>query len=406
MSGKKIRRTVLDNGLTILGESNPANKSAALGFFVKTGSRDEVGPEAGISHFLEHMMFKGSHRRSAEEVMQHLGDIGAQANAYTSEARTVYYASVIPEYFTDLQEIYSDMLRPTLAQKEFDTEKNVILEEIAVYEDRPIFHLFEKSLQHYFQDHPAGNSVLGTTESVTGITREMMVDYFDRRYSPSNIVLAAAGNFDWDEYVAKAEELCGSWDTREAGRETPIHNSRELTQTFYKKELQQSHLLFVTEGASSQELERYSLSTLAVILGDSSGSKLYWDLVDKGIAESASCEHEDRDGTGIVGVYASTEPAKVDEVSEIIKRVLSEKRNYTSEDLERAKTKICTKVVLGGELPFGRLMALGTGWLAREEVLPLNEIVERIQAVTNETIDAALEKYPLDTWAEYRLLPE
>jgi predicted Zn-dependent peptidase len=178
---REMKKTVLSNGLTVVGEPNPANVSAAIGFFVRTGSRDENEQESGVSHFLEHMMFKGTATRSAEDITFQLGNIGAQANAFTSEENTVYYGAVIPEHLPAMQELLSDMLRPAIDPDEFSTEKNVILEEIALYQDRPTHVLFEKAYRTFYGTHPVGNSVLGSTDSISALTYEQMRGYFERR---------------------------------------------------------------------------------------------------------------------------------------------------------------------------------------------------------------------------------
>src|SRR6478609_8037305 len=187
----------LSNGLTLIGESSPEARSVALGFFVKTGSRDETPAESGVSHFLEHMMFKGTPRRSALDVNLDFDRIGANYNAYTSEENTVYYAAVLPEYLPKAVDILADILRPSLRQDDFDTEKKVILEEIKMYEDQPGSVAWEHARKLYYTAHPLGNSVLGTSQSVGDLSRDQMQRYFDRRYAANNIVLSAAGNFDW-----------------------------------------------------------------------------------------------------------------------------------------------------------------------------------------------------------------
>jgi len=215
----KVHREELSNGLTVIAEHNSAAASASIGFFTRTGARDESAAESGISHFLEHMMFKGTPKRSALDINLELGNLGAQANAFTSEENTVYYATVIPEKFSAMQELLTDMLRPALDPAEFDMEKKVILEEIALYRDRPHFYLFENSIKDYFGEHPAGNSVLGSHESVSAITREQMKDYFDRRYTPPNMILAATGNFDLDRFLTDARGLCGGWTNHKVTRD-------------------------------------------------------------------------------------------------------------------------------------------------------------------------------------------
>jgi predicted Zn-dependent peptidase len=399
------RKTELSNGLTILGESNPANVSTAIGFFVKTGARDEAGPESGVSHFLEHMMFKGTARRSALDINFALGSLGAQANAFTSEENTVYYAAVIPERFSEMQELLSDMVRPALDPHEFDTEKKVILEEIALYQDRPQFFLFENAFKDYFGSHPAGNSVLGTHESVSALTHQQMRDYFERRYSPSNMVLVATGNFSWDSFVADAERYCGAWRGAPAPRTCSRYSRPAKKHTLTKANLNQAHAVLVAEGVSAQDLQRYPMALLATMLGDSTGSRLYWELIDTGLAESAGVDSDERDGTGCFSAYVSTSPEKLEEVLEIAKGVLSTPLEFAEHDLDRAKAKVISRIVLDGELPMGRLMALGMEWNYRKESTPLATIIERVRAVSRADIEDALGCFTLSSWSEYLLLP-
>lgn len=405
-SKPSTEKCILPNGLTVIHEHLPAAQSAAIGFFVATGARDETAKESGVSHFLEHMMFKGTKTRSAMDITLELGNLGAQANAFTSEENTVYYSAIIPEKFDLLQELLSDMLRPALDPAEFDTEKKVIIEEIALYQDRPSFYLLENSMLDFYQGHPAGNSVLGTTASLTAMTYQDMRAYFQRRYSPSNIVLVATGNFDKRRFLSAAEKLTASWerfDTKRDVRPGPVHATYK---EFKRKNLTQTHLLFLTEGASAQSPDRFAVSLLAMLLGDSSGSRLYWELIDKGLAEDAGADNDERDGTGLFMAYASVEPKRADEVSKIVRKVLGSPLEFSDADLERAKHKLISKVVLSGELPMGRLMALGLEWNYRQRLHSLQETLESIRVLTRNDISKALRRYPLNTWAEYRLLPE
>ncbi|MCB9030370.1 MAG: insulinase family protein [Deltaproteobacteria bacterium] len=403
---KKVYQHTLPNGLKLIGECIPSAKSASIGYFVKTGSRDETAKEAGISHFLEHMMFKGTASRSALDIAFELGSLGAKSNAYTSEEATVYYGAVLPEYFAELQSLLSDMLRPALDSKEFDLEKKVILEEIALYEDRPHIYLFMQAFDEYFGSHPAGNNVLGSTASVSAITRDEMKNYFDRRYSPSNMVLVAAGNFNWDVFVSDAEKLCGHWQRFETSRNTDPYQGVQIKKTYTKKDINQSHVLLVAPGPSDQDDLRYPLGIYANIVGDSTGSRIYWELVDSGLAESADADCDGKDGTGCVLAYACTEPERLDQVTEILKRVLRESTDITQEELDRAKTKILTRMVLGGELSMGRMRALGHEWLIRERIHNLEEEIEKVKAISLTDIKSAQEQYPFDNWSEFRLIPE
>jgi len=399
------KQTKLSNGLTILGESNRSNVSTAIGFFVKTGARDETPSESGVSHFLEHMMFKGTARRSALDINFALGSLGAQANAFTSEENTVYYAAVIPERFADMQELLSDMVRPALDPDEFSTEKKVILEEIALYQDRPQFFLFENAFKDYFDTHPAGNSVLGSHESVSALTHEQMRDYFNRRYSPSNIVLAATGNFDWDVFVADAERYCGGWSGDSVSRSCTRYHRASKSRIFTKQNLNQAHAVLIAEGTSAQDSERYPMALLATMLGDASGSRMYWELIHTGLAESAGVDSDERDGTGCFSAYVSTSPERLGQVLDIAKRVLATPLEFTERDLDRAKAKVTSRIVLDGELPMGRLMALGLEWVYRQESTPLSVIIERLRAVSRDDIESALNRFSLSSWSEYVLLP-
>src|SRR5204862_5515447 len=199
-----FQKHVLKNGLRIIGETNASARSVALGFFVRTGSRDERTDVSGVTHFLEHMVFKGTPRRSALDVNRDFDRIGAHYNAFTSEENTVFYAAILPEYLPQAVDILADILRPSLRNEDFDMEKNVIIEEIGMYEDQPTWSAYDHAKRVYFADHPLGNSILGTPESITALQRDQMYAYFERRYVPGNIAVVAAGNFEWGDLVRLA----------------------------------------------------------------------------------------------------------------------------------------------------------------------------------------------------------
>src|SRR6478672_3124453 len=213
-----FRQHTLDNGLEIVAETSPDAYSSAFAFFVRTGARDESREVSGVSHFLEHMVFKGSANRSAADVNRDLDDLSASSNAYTSEEQTVYFATTLPEDQENIIELLADMMRPALRQDDFDTEKHVILEEIAKYDDQPPYGAHEKCMAAFFGDHPLGQSILGTPQSVGGLRREAMLEYFEQRYSPRNILLAAGGNVDFDALIKQAETYCGHWHAFDAPR--------------------------------------------------------------------------------------------------------------------------------------------------------------------------------------------
>ena len=198
----------LDNGLKIIGEVNPSAKSVAVGFFVRTGSRDETAQINGVSHFLEHMVFKGTERLGPLEVNAAFDRTGAQFNAFTSEENTVYYAAILPEYLLDVTELWIELMRPALRDDDFDIEKNVIKEEIAMYKDLPSFDVMDRCRSLHFGGHPCGNSVLGSEQSIDALSAGQMRDYFARRYAPANMMLACSGNFEWESLCATIQSGC------------------------------------------------------------------------------------------------------------------------------------------------------------------------------------------------------
>ena len=214
-----FHHTTLDNGLEVIAELNDRAYSVAAGFFVKTGSRDEAAELAGVSHFLEHMTFKGTPRRDALAVNRDFDRVGAKHNAQTSEEDTFYHVTCLPEYLPPAFDVLSDILRPTLREDDFETEKKVIIEEIRMYLDNPMSVAYEAAKTAHFGGHPLGNSILGTVESITAMTVDQMRDYFARRYSPANIVLGFAGKGDWDQLVDLAPAHCRDWQGGPASRQ-------------------------------------------------------------------------------------------------------------------------------------------------------------------------------------------
>lgn len=398
-------QTTLANGLTLIGEMRESALSVGLGFFVKSGARDETAELSGVSHFLEHMMFKGTKKRSALEISYAFGAIGAQSNAYTSEECTVYYTAVLPEYFADAFEILADMLHPTLDENEFNTEKGVILEEIALYKDRPTHLLFESALRHYFAEHPAGNPVLGSNESVQALSAEMMREYFKRRYSPKNIIVAASGAFNWENFISLAEKYCSTWQGEAASRVLKPHTAQAGECILRKEKLLCAHLCLIGPGPSAKEELLYPAHVLSCILGDSTGSRAYWELIDKGLADTASIDVDDMDDVGLVYAYLSTEPERIDEVEKIMRGILATPNNFSDEELERAKTKIGTRLVLGAESSMRRLMSIGGEWLSRSRYLSLEEDLQAILRVSRTDIEALLSCYSFSPVSTVKLLP-
>jgi predicted Zn-dependent peptidase len=391
----------LPNGLTIIAETNPEVHSVALGFFVRTGSRDEMGEVSGVTHFLEHMIFKGTPRRSALEVNADFDRIGADYNAFTSEENTVFHAAVLPEYLPAAVDILSDILRPSLREEDFNMEKEVIINEIGMYEDRPAYAAYDQAKQLYFADHPLGNSILGTRESIRSLKREQMYEYFTRRYVANNILVAAAGNFEWGPFVRLIEKHCGSWNGGPARR----HGVRDTTGSagfavhFRPKEKTiQEYVYLLSPGPSARSPLRYAADTLAMVLGDDTGSRLYWTLVDPGLADSAGASFHEYEGTGAYYVSYSSEPERAQSNLRLVRGVLRQlqEESITQEELRSAKNKILARIVRAGERPMGRLNALGMAWTYLGKYRTVDDDLRAFESVTLKKVRAVLDRYPFD----------
>ena len=399
---------VLANGLNIVGESNPAARSVAVGFFVRTGSRDETSEVSGVSHFLEHMVFKGTQRRSAFDVNIDFDRIGAEYNAYTSEENTVFHACILPEYVPQAIDLLADILRPSLREGDFDMEKKVIIEEIGMYEDQPMWCAYDQAKKSFFADHPLGNSVLGSKASVGGLTAAQMHEYFQRRYVAENIVVAAAGNFNWRSLTALLEKHCGAWPSGKAPRKNirPA-DPRDFFEVMPKRKIQQEHVFLIAPGPAASSPMRHAADTLAMIVGDDSGSRLHWALIDPGHADSADFSFYDYEGAGAFFCYLSSAPAKTQNNLAIFRGVLRQvqKDGVTREELEQAKSKILSRVVRGSERPMGRMRALGNAWTYLGKYRSVDDELQAFEAVTERKIQQVIEKYPFDAMTVLALGP-
>jgi predicted Zn-dependent peptidase len=365
----EFKKHTLPNGMEVAAECDGEAHSSAMGFFVKTGARDESDAVAGVSHFLEHMMFKGTPSRSADDVNREFDEMGAHYNAFTNEENTVYYAAVLPEYQHRAAALLADILRPSLREEDFNTEKKVILEEIKMYEDQPPFGADEKCRAAFFGPHPLGRSVLGTAQSVSNLSVSAMREYFDTRYSPGNIVLAAAGRIDFGALVDSASQCCGHWQPVAAHREVSGAAPHMSFNVLCKEIATQQYVIELAPGPSAEHADRHAAKLMATILGDDSGSRLYWELVDPGLADQVSLSHCEYLGSGLMITYMSCEPhCAADNLQSILKVYrLAETEGLTEAELDQAKSKIRSRIVLSSERPRGRLFAVGSEWVYRRE---------------------------------------
>ncbi|HLL88860.1 MAG TPA: pitrilysin family protein [Tepidisphaeraceae bacterium] len=392
-----FRHHQLDNGLDIIAEENPDSHSFAAGLFVNTGSRDEDPQIVGVSHFLEHMMFKGSSTYSWEDVNRIFDEIGARYNAFTSQEMTAYYANVIPEFTERAVEHLSHLLRPAIRTEDFETEKKVILEEIAMYLDDPGHRLYEKLMEEHFGNHPLSLSVLGSAESITQMKRDQMADYFRRRYGPGNMVLSVTGRFDFKHVVAMAERYMGAWAPVDAPRQQPPPMYRAKRQTMTDPKLNRAYTMGMMPGPSAQDERRFAARVLSDVIGDADGSRFYWALVDNAIAEDADFGFYPHDACGSFYIALTNEPDRTDKALDIALKELGRvKRDLNDDEVERAKNKIATSLVLQGEVPLGRMRSIASQWIYNKEYRNLEQDMATLMAVTPASLRELMREFPFD----------
>ncbi|MGE5612596.1 MAG: M16 family metallopeptidase [Bacillota bacterium] len=396
----------LSNGLDIIAEANPDAHSIAVGIFVATGARDEEMDINGVSHFLEHMMFKGSEKYTWEDVNRIFDEIGARYNAFTSQEMTAYYANVLPEFTERAVEHLAHLLRPAIRNEDFSTEKKVILEEIAMYLDDPTHRVYEIAMAEHFGKHPLSMSVLGTPQSVQQLKRNQMAEYFTRRYGPGNMVLSATGKVDFPEFVKLAEKYCGSWPRVHAPRQHPQPIYQAQTKTVVDPKLNRQYLMGFTPGPSAQDDRRFAARVLADVIGDSEGSRFYWALVDNAIAEEADFGFYPHDQCGSFYVSLICDPKRTDEAVKIALAELEKvKHDLKADEVERAKNKIASSIVLQGEVPLGRMRAIGGQWIYNKEYRSLERDMATLMSITPDSLKDLMREFPFDPMTLVKLGP-
>jgi predicted Zn-dependent peptidase len=387
----------LPNGLQIIAELSPSVYSVGMGFFVRTGSRDETSDVSGVSHFLEHMAFKGNEKYSADDVNRIFDEVGAKYNASTSEEITLFYGAVLPEYVPRTLDLLAGIIQPSLRQDDFDMEKNVILEEIGMYDDQPTFTAYEKLMQRHFAGHPLGQSILGSVESITALKSEQMRNYHHEHYRAGNITLAVAGNFDWQQVLDLAGQYCGHWPAGTSPRPVTEAKPAGGVEIITRETGVQQHVMQMAPAPSARDDRRFAAELLSVVIGDDSGSRMYWELVDPGHAESAELGYNEFDGSGVYLTYFSSTPeeapANLARIREMYDKVNRE--GVSEAELSQAKNKICSRIVLRSERPMGRLSSLGNNWVYRGEYRSVQADLDAVQGVKAADIRALLDAYPL-----------
>ncbi len=378
------QKTTLDNGLRILSESIPYMSSVSIGFFVGTGSRSESLPEQGVSHFIEHLMFKGTDKRSARDIAEEVDDVGGQLNAATDRENTCYYIKVLPEHLGLGLDILSDMLlHSKFAEADVEKERQVVLEEISLYEDSPDELIHDLHMNSLWPGHALGRNILGTRDSIGAMTREMIRDYTRRHYMPDNIVVAAAGNLTHDQLVSQVRRF---WDNvrgaaKVSADSTPMFASGRHLQ---EKEIEQIHICLGTPGVAHDDPRFYASHVLNTILGGGVSSRLFQHIrEERGLAYSVCSYPSSFRDTGLFTIYTGVSPENCREVMDVIGSIIGDIRGngVRPDELKRAKEQLKAGLLFSLESSSSRMSRLGRAEISSREYLSPEQLVAKVDAV-------------------------
>jgi predicted Zn-dependent peptidase len=396
-AGHKL--TELDSGIRVVTEALPSVRSIALGFWIGTGSRHEQIEQAGVSHFLEHLLFKGTDRFSSLEIDQIFDGMGAEVNAGTGKETTSVYSRFLDQHLDRAFDVMADMvLRPAYA--DVDSERQVVIEEIAMYEDEPSDKVHDVLADAVFGDHPLGRPIIGTAEVVGSVPIPDIAAYHDLRYTPRNMVVAGAGNLEHEKIVEMVQQALGDRPSAAPEPATigPAPAWRGPRACFFEKETEQYHLCLGGPGIPRGDDRRFALRVLDTILGGSSSSRLFQEVREKrGLAYSVYSYTSQYVDSGQMGLYVGTRPDRAAEALDVmateLRRIVSEP--VPSDELERAKENVKGRTALSFESTLTRMNRLGSAVLTDVPVMSLDEIVAAIEAVNADDV-AALAKELLD----------
>jgi predicted Zn-dependent peptidase len=397
--GGTVRRTVLPSGLRILTEAVPAMRSVSFGVWVGVGSRDETPGLSGGSHFLEHLLFKGTRKRSALEISAAIEAVGGETNAFTTKEYTCYYARVLDVDMPLAVDVVCDAVADSvLAERDVEVERGVILEEIAMHDDEPDDEVHDLLADAVYGSHPLGRLVSGTTQTITAMTRRQIHGFYRRRYAAPVIVIAAAGNLDHATVVrlvrqALAGTALGDGTGSPAGyrdprARVPVRAARTVVRT---KDTEQAHVVLGAPAVGRLDERRFALGVLNNSLGGGMSSRLFQEIREKrGLAYSVYSYASEYAETGLFAVYAGCAPGKVAEVLDLARGELAEVAAHGLTDAEVARGKGMMKgaLVLGLEDTGSRMGRLGKGELLYDELLSVDELLARVDAVTPDHVRA------------------
>lgn len=384
-----FNETTLENGLKVITEKIPYVRSVALGFWIAVGARDESEKFNGMSHFLEHLLFKGTKTRTAKQISEIFDTLGGELNAYTAKEYTYFYTRLLDEQVAVGAEVLSDMLQNSLfGEDEILAEKEVVVEEINLHQDTPDELIHDLFAQNLWKNHPLGRSGLGDAKTVRSFTKDDVLNFFSRNYVQENMVIAAAGNLEHEQIVNLVQRSF----TRKKGKKSLRQQEKPKAAaglTVVNKKTEQAHIVLGTTGLHARDKDRFVFAILDNILGGGMSSRLFQEVREKrGLVYSIYSYIALYAETGLFSVYAGTRPSQVEKVIKIVRNEIDNitEKGVTKEELHRAKEHLKGQLVLSMENTGTRMNRLGKSEIIHGEILSLDDLVERIDQVEQDDI--------------------
>ncbi len=392
-----MARTVLPSGLRIVTEEERSVRSAAFGIWVNVGSRDESLSTAGASHFLEHLLFKGTKRRTSLDISSAIEAVGGETNAFTSKEYTCFYARVIDKDLPLAVDVISDLITSSVVkQEDVDAERKVVLEEIAMRDDDPSDLIHDLFLEKYYGDTPLGRSILGTVDSIKSMSQNTVFNYYKKRYRPQDLVVAVAGNIKHKNVVRLVEDALSKDNFLDQSKESyQVRSSSNVKVagkgqvTLLDRKTEQAHIVYGIPSVARDDKRRFALSILSSALGGGMSSRLFQEIREKrGLAYSTYAYNQQFAGSGVLSFYVGCKPDKAEEAISIIQAILQDvaQHGLTSEEISRAKGAVSGSLVLSQEDTGSRMTRIGKSELVYGQVISFDEILQEISEVTPEQI--------------------
>ena len=402
-----VKRSVHSSGLRIVTEEVPSVRSAAIGIWVNVGSRDEAPATAGASHFLEHLLFKGTTRRTALQISAAVESVGGEMNAFTSKEYTCFWARVIDTDLPMAIDVVSDLITSSVVTaQDVDAERKVVLEEIAMRDDDPSDLVHDLFSDTYYGDTAIGRPILGTVKSISEMSRATVFNYYKKKYLPQDLVVAVSGNIKHKRVVAMVEEALSRDNflqqsaTPAIRPSTPIKNSKQQSVGLLHKKSEQAHMFYGLEGVARADQRRFAMGVLSAALGGGMSSRLFQEIREKrGLAYSVYSYAQQFAGSGTLGFYAGCNPAKALEVVSIMRDVLADvvAHGLTHEEIERAKGAVRGSLVLSQEDTGSRMSRIGKNEIVYGQVMDFDDILKEISRVSAADISEIASEFLVKT---------